>query len=122
MLVMLDPFAAPRLAAWLRGWGVEMADDVVIAGPVIITGTEACLSLVVNPVGYLGGVVSNPFNTLEVGGSVNNAGTISDGAYNFFLHVGGDLHTEGTWASHETMITGRSALPQPLSAGSDVQP
>lgn len=30
MLVMLDPFAAPRLAAWLRGWGVDMGDDVVI--------------------------------------------------------------------------------------------
>ncbi|TFH18627.1 MAG: hypothetical protein E4H03_14435, partial [Myxococcales bacterium] len=30
LLVMIDPFSAQRLAAWLRGWGIDMADDIVV--------------------------------------------------------------------------------------------
>jgi hypothetical protein len=96
----------PYSSTWVGGQVPGIYDDVVIAGPVDINGIETCLSLVVNPEGYVGGVVPNPSNTLQVGGSITNEGTISDGAYNFFLQVGGDLHNDGTWASHETTVTG----------------
>ena len=41
MLVMLDPFSAPRLAAWLRIQGIELADDIIIEPQNRLAGGEA---------------------------------------------------------------------------------
>jgi hypothetical protein len=95
---------------WVGGIAPGSYDDAIVVGPVEVAGTKACQNLVVETTGSVGSAFAGPYNTLQVSGSVINGGTIFgnivEGTFNFFLEVGGDLHNGGTWANHQTTITG----------------
>ena len=91
---------------WVGGVVPDDYDDVVIVGHVEIAGSAACKSLSVLALGSVRSAPSAPNTTLQVTGAVTNAGTIADGAYNFQLRVGGDLHNDGTWTNSQLTIIG----------------
>ena len=91
---------------WVDGLVPTDYDDVILVGPVMVTGTEACNNLIVEVSGSVSGGFSGPNNTLQVAGSVTNGGTIVDAIAPFFLEVGGDLYNAGTWTNQKTVLTG----------------
>ena len=91
---------------WVDGLVPGDYDDVILVGPVMVTGTEACNSLIVEVSGSVSGGFSGPNNTLQVAGSVTNGGTIVDSIAPFFLEVGGDLYNAGSWTNQKTVLTG----------------
>jgi hypothetical protein len=93
-------------STWEGGVVPGSYDDVVIAGPVQLATSAACLSLSVLTTGTVGSTVTAPNITLAVSGAVTNAGAILENAYNFIIEVGGDLHNDGVWNSRQTTIVG----------------
>ncbi|MCA9756490.1 MAG: hypothetical protein KDA27_11865 [Candidatus Eisenbacteria bacterium] len=93
-------------STWIGGVVPVSADDVVLDGPVTVTGTSgACATLVVTSAGTLSNGATTPA-TLEVTGSAINQGTIEDGIQVFHLRVGGDLTNEGDWLNATTTFVG----------------
>jgi hypothetical protein len=95
-------------SSWVGGVVPGPGDDVIIAGPVHVTGAQSCASLQVDAAGLLRSASSGPAS-LSVAGAVANAGQIANGSspYTAFtLEVGGDLSSGGTWANVLTRITG----------------
>jgi len=93
---------------WVDGIVPGPGDDVIIAGPVYVTGSQSCASLDVAAAGLLRSASSGPA-TLSVAGAIANAGQIANGSspYTAFtLEVGGDLTSGGTWANVLTRVTG----------------
>src|SRR5688572_20975659 len=62
---------------WVGGIVPDGNDDVILQGPVTVLGSAASLSLNVMASGSL--VSGLAQSTLNVGGSVTNAGTVADG-------------------------------------------
>ena len=91
---------------WVDGLVPGDYDDVILVGPVMVTGTEACNNLIVEVSGSVSGGFSGPNNTLQVAGAVTNGGTIVDAIAPFFLEVGGDLYNSGSWTNQKTVLTG----------------
>jgi hypothetical protein len=81
-------------------------DDVVIEGPVDVTGAE-CRNLVVQPNGILQNRSYTNY-TLRVNGTVTNNGIIRNypGWYNLYMTVSGDLINNGEWSNSYTYLTG----------------
>ncbi|MEZ5196902.1 MAG: hypothetical protein R2764_10990 [Bacteroidales bacterium] len=82
------------------------ADDVVIEGPVDVTGAE-CRNLVIQPNGILQNRSYTNY-TLRVNGTVTNNGIIRNypGWYNLYMTVGGDIINNGEWSNSYTYLTG----------------
>ncbi|MCD4737281.1 MAG: hypothetical protein K8R53_14655, partial [Bacteroidales bacterium] len=89
------------------GWTLPgPTDDVVIEGPVDVTGAE-CNNLVIQP----NGIVQNRSYTnytLRVNGILTNNGIIRNypGWYNLYITVGGDIINNGEWSNSYTYLTG----------------
>jgi len=81
-------------------------DDVVIEGPVDVTGAE-CRNLVVQPNGILQNRSYTNY-TLRVNGTVTNNGIIRNypGWYNLYMTVSGDVINNGEWSNSYTYLTG----------------
>ncbi len=92
-------------STWVGGVVPGPGDEVIIAGPVHVTGTQSCASLLVEPAGLLHTASSGPA-TLSVAGPVSNGGLIENGSYFFTLELGGDLTNSGNWLNNLTRITG----------------
>lgn len=95
-------------SSWVGGVVPGPGDDVIIAGPVHVTGAQSCASLQVDAAGLLHSASSGPAS-LSVAGAVANAGQIANGSspYTAFtLEVGGDLTSGGTWTNVLTRVTG----------------
>ncbi len=92
-------------STWVGGVVPGPGDEVIIAGPVHVTGTQSCASLLVEPAGQLHAASSGPA-TLSVAGAVTNDGLIENGSYFFTLELGGDLTNDGNWLNNLTRITG----------------
>lgn len=89
------------------GWTIPGPnDDVVIEGPVDVTGAE-CNNLVVQPNGVLQNRSYTNY-TLRVNGNLTNNGIIRNypGWYNLYITVGGDLINNGEWSNSYTYLTG----------------
>lgn len=90
------------------GWTIPTAkDDVVIEGPVDVTGAE-CNNLVVQPNGILQNRSYTNY-TLRIKGTVTNNGIIRNypGWYNLYITVGGDIINNGEWSNSYTYLTGK---------------
>jgi hypothetical protein len=81
-------------------------DDVVIEGPVDVTGA-ACRNLVVLPNGILQNRSYTNY-TLRVNGTVTNNGIIRDYPqwYHLYMTVSGDIINNGEWSNAYTYLTG----------------
>ncbi|MBN3035141.1 MAG: hypothetical protein JW861_06115 [Bacteroidales bacterium] len=91
---------------WVN-WKVPTAtEDVVIEGPVDVTGAE-CNNLVVQPNGILQNRSYTNY-TLRVRGNLTNNGIIRNypGWYNLYITVGGDIINNGEWSNSYTYLTG----------------
>jgi hypothetical protein len=91
---------------WVN-WKIPGAnDDVVIEGPVDVTGAE-CRNLVVQPNGILQNRSYTNY-TLRVNGTITNNGKIRNypGWYNLYMTVGGDIINNGEWSNSYTYLTG----------------
>ncbi len=91
---------------WVN-WKIPGAiDDVVIEGPVDVTGAE-CRNLVVQPNGILQNRSYTNY-TLRVYGTVTNNGIIRNfpGWYNLYMTVSGDIINNGEWSNSYTYLTG----------------
>lgn len=91
---------------WVN-WKIPKAtDDVVIEGPVDVTGAE-CRNLVVQPNGILQNRSYTNY-TLRVNGTVTNNGKIRNfpGWYNLYVTVSGDIINNGEWSNSYTYLTG----------------
>lgn len=91
---------------WVN-WQIPGAnDDVVIEGPVDVTGAE-CRNIVIMPNGVLQNRSYTNY-TLRVNGSLTNNGVIRNypGWYNLYLTVGGDIVNNGEWSNSYTYLTG----------------
>jgi hypothetical protein len=90
------------------GWKIPGAnDDVVINGPVDVTGAT-CRNLQVQP----GGILQNRSYTnytLKVNGNLTNNGIIRNypGWYHLYIAVGGDLINNGEWSNSYTYLNGK---------------
>jgi hypothetical protein len=80
-------------------------DDVIVAGPVQVAGTQHCQSLHVTAAGDVSGLA---VGRLVVAASVENHGTIQDGTFVFYVELGGDLTSHGVWSNFETVLIGSS--------------
>jgi len=90
------------------GWTVPGPnDDVVIEGPVDVTGA-ACNNLVVQPNGILQNRSYTNY-TIRVNGNLTNNGIIRNypGWYNLYITVGGDMINNGEWSNSYTYLTGK---------------
>ncbi|MBN3035142.1 MAG: hypothetical protein JW861_06120 [Bacteroidales bacterium] len=91
---------------WVN-WKVPTAtEDVIIEGPVDVTGAE-CNNLVVQPNGILQNRSYTNY-TLKVSGNLTNNGIIRNypGWYNLYIAVGGDIINNGEWSNSYTYLTG----------------
>ncbi|MBN2172589.1 MAG: hypothetical protein JW731_00565 [Bacteroidales bacterium] len=81
-------------------------DDVVVEGPVDVTGAE-CRNLVVQPNGILQNRSYTNY-TLRVNGTVTNNGIIRNypGWYNLYMTVSGDVINNGEWSNSYTYLNG----------------
>ncbi len=93
---------------WVGGAVPGSDDQVVIVGPVEVSGIVVCDDLSVNLSGSVNGAQTAPPRILAVGGSVHNSGTIANGPYTLDLEIGGDLHNSGTWNNNLTTLTGNN--------------
>jgi hypothetical protein len=91
------------------GWKIPGAsDDVLINGPVDVTGAE-CKNLQVQPSGILQNRSYTNY-TLRVHGSITNNGIIRNypDRHNLYLTVDGDIFNNGEWSNSYTYLTGTS--------------
>jgi hypothetical protein len=91
------------------GWRIPGAvDDVVIIGPVDVTGAE-CKNLMVQPTGILQNRSYTNY-TLRIHGSITNNGIIRNypDRHNLYLTVDGDIFNNGEWSNSYTYLTGSS--------------
>ena len=81
-------------------------DDVVIEGPVDVTGAD-CNNLVIQPNGILQNRSYTNY-TLRINGTVTNNGIIRDYPqwYHLYLTVSGDIINNGEWSNMYTYLTG----------------
>ncbi|MEZ4651362.1 MAG: hypothetical protein R3E97_21735 [Candidatus Eisenbacteria bacterium] len=93
-------------STWIGGVLPVSTDDVVVDGPVTVTGNASvCANLVVTSGGTLSNGAVTPA-TFEVTGSTLNQGTIEDGIQVLHLQLGGDLTNEGDWTNATTTFIG----------------
>jgi len=89
------------------GWKIPgVLDDVVILGPVDVTGAE-CKNLMVQPQGILQNRSYTNY-TLRVHGSITNNGIIRNypERHNLYITVDGDIFNNGEWSNSYTYLTG----------------
>lgn len=101
---------------WIGGVAPGAGDDVVIAGPVQVSGTAPCLSVDVLAPGVLSGGASGTAR-LDVGGSVHNGGAIQGGPLAFDLSIGGDFSNDGVWTVNDVIFTGSENHALSMGAG-----
>ncbi|MCB9513039.1 MAG: T9SS type A sorting domain-containing protein [Candidatus Latescibacteria bacterium] len=106
-------------STWVGGLVPGAGDEVVIAGPVVVPSVQSCLSLSVEPAGSLRGLPGAP-NRLEVGGPVDNAGTVIDDPFYFDLQLAGDLHNSGSLLCRSTIFAGAGDYQLSMEPGSRV--
>lgn len=94
-------------STWVGGVTPAPGDHVVLDGPVALTASTNCASLVVSSPGSLRSGTTTPV-TLLVVGSVVNSGTIEDGPQNRLLRldVGADLSNFKIWTNSDTRFIG----------------
>jgi len=94
-------------ATWVGGTVPLAGDDVVLEGPVTVDGPTSCANLDLSSGGRVAGGSPTP-TTLEVNGTITNAGTIENGVQIFTIKVGSDLNNDGIWTNWNTICTGTS--------------
>ena len=100
---------------WIGGVVPDGNDDVILAGPVVIQGSAACLTLQISA---LGGLASgNAPSLLIAGGAITNAGTVADGPLPLRIEIGGNLTNDAQWTNSQTNFTG--AADHHLTAGGE---
>ena len=104
---------------WVGGIVPDGNDDVILQGPVTVLGSAASLSLNVMASGSL--VSGLAQSTLNVGGSVTNAGTVADGPIPFRIQIGGDLTNNAQWTNQHTTFTGVANHHVTTGAGSNFE-
>lgn len=97
------PWQAPT--TWQGGEVPGPSDDVVIIGTITVSVAE-CRDLTLETGGRVSGTGGGPDETLTVGGDLINRGTVTDAGAWFTLEIAGDIHNEGVWSNHRTVITG----------------
>jgi hypothetical protein len=92
-------------ATWVGGVAPGAADDVIVVGPVGVTGSAACLTLSVGAPGSVYNAAVTPAS-LVVGDDVVNEGEITDGGQVLTLAIGGDITNTAVWSNANLVITG----------------
>ncbi len=92
---------------WVGGVVPEADDDVVIVGPVTISGVALCRNAELSASGSINGAIVAPPRTLRATGAITNLGAIGHvNPYYLEVEVGGDLHNAGTWTPVRTRLIG----------------
>jgi len=102
-------------ATWTGGSIPGAANDVVIAGPVRVTGGSQCRNITVNS----GASITNAYyeHTLIVNGSITNNGRVFNTYSAFTVHVAGNVINNGVWEHSKTRLIGANNHQISMGAG-----
>lgn len=112
------PWSAP--STWIGGTAPAAADDVILHGPVSVTGVHACTSLTVETTGALAGGLA-PGLRVDVAGDVHNGGSVAAGPVGLTVRWGGSLHNAGAWSPTTAEFDGNADATISHAAGASLQ-
>lgn len=102
-------------ATWVGGTIPGAGNDVVIAGPVRVTGGAQCRNITVNS----GATLTNAYYeyTLRINGNITNNGRLFSSYYAFNTDVTGNIINNGVWEHSVTKFIGGARHQISMGAG-----
>jgi hypothetical protein len=102
-------------ATWVGGTIPTAGNDVIITGPVRVTGGAQCRNITVNS----GADLANSYyeQTLRVNGNITNNGRLTNWYSVFTLHVVGNIINNGVWEHSVTKFIGGALHQISMAAG-----
>lgn len=102
-------------ATWVSGTIPGASNDVIIAGPVRVTGGAQCRNITVNN----GATLTNAYYeyTLRINGNITNNGRLHNAYYAFNIEVVGNIVNNGIWEHSLTRFVGAANHQISMGAG-----